>query len=91
MKGEDVLPPTRDKWIACMTSVGGSDSFYQRYGFRFVADVNGARSDRLPLYRMVLLRNDLNRIKSLLVERNIQIENTGHQVPTVDVAEHEKA
>jgi ribosomal protein S18 acetylase RimI-like enzyme len=85
------LPQTQKKWIVCMTSVGGSNSFYGRYGFRFVANVDGMRSDHLPLYRMTLLRKDIDKIKTMLAGQKVTVEDSGRQVPVVEVAENAKA
>jgi GNAT superfamily N-acetyltransferase len=86
-----LLPQTREKWMVCMTSVGGSDSFYGRYGFTFATNVNGARSDSLPLYRMALLRKDIDKIKTMLTVRSVAIEDVSRQIPIVEVAPSAKA
>ena len=84
-----LIPQTRDSWIVCMTSVGGSDSFYRRYGFRFVANVPGARNDHFPLFKTLVLRRDPGKIKAMLAARNVKIDSAEDQLPIV-LAETEK-
>lgn len=82
-----LLPQTKANWVVCMTSVGGSDSFYRRYGFTYVTDVNGELSFRFPLFKLMLHRDELVRIGAVLAERNVNVCCGGARIPTIDPPE----
>jgi GNAT superfamily N-acetyltransferase len=78
-----LLPEPRGHWPVEITTTGGSETFYQRFGFRHFGYYVDERRTRFKQWRMRLFREDWCACGAALHESDIALNAEGIAVPVI--------
>ena len=77
-----ILPVPDEEWIISISTVGGSHTFYKRFGFTFVINHDGGSGTKLDWYRTRVRKPDWDACRARLQEGNIIMDIGDATIPT---------
>jgi N-acetylglutamate synthase-like GNAT family acetyltransferase len=80
------LPAPADRWVICMSTVGGSHTFFQRFGFEKLGSFPHETGRIFDWYCSYLYRRDWQDCRSELEKASVEFDMTGAVVPEIPIA-----
>jgi predicted N-acetyltransferase YhbS len=82
------LPELEKNYAVCMAAVGGSDTFYRRFGFKSLGKFPDHMGNKFESLAVAVSAADLQKCRELLLAAGVTFDAATLQVPSFDVATH---
>jgi ribosomal-protein-alanine N-acetyltransferase len=78
------LPPPRFQWVAYISTTGGSESFYKRFGFVFNDRFTDEGRTAFDRYRIRIYKRDWQACRTALETASVTLDTSGVVVPLIE-------